>query len=170
MEQLIKQTLNTIAHLANSKQVALFSVLDDYNGILIGGLFKGEFTFPNKTIEFKNTPLEKIILTKHTLTCHGTLIDLLPFPFYKGIDNSFECLCLPFLNDSNEIKGIAVFSKNKNFPLSTECLQTFTTLSPLIVAIMETAFKGELLLKLSTQDRRIKSESSPWWCDVAFTD
>ena len=153
MEELIKQTLSTIARLGNSKQVAMFSVSNDYNGILIGGLIGGEFTLPNKTIEFKNTFLEKIVLTKQILACNGTLVDLLPFPISEeDIQNSFECLCLPFLNNSNEIKGIAVLSKNKESPLSTERLQTLTMLSPLMITIMETTLKSELMGQLSTQD------------------
>ena len=152
MEQLIRQALNVIAHLGNSKRVTLFSVLDNYSGTIIGGLVGGEITLPNKSVQFKNTPLEKVILTKQTRTYPCTLLDLLPFPVYKETFRNFECLCLPLLTENNQIKGVAVLSQKTGTTLSSGYLHLFKTICPLVTSIVEINLKNEQALQSSTYD------------------
>lgn len=152
MEQLIKQALKTLAKLGNSDQVALFSVEDNGVGVMAGGLNKGEFLLPGKRLEFKDTPLEKIISTKQAHTYPGTLVDSLPFPTYKETNNGLGCLCLPLLNDNTKLIGIALLSQKTASPLPTVQVQVLNLLRSLMAVILETAMETEHLIQMATTD------------------
>ncbi|WP_349649213.1 sensor domain-containing diguanylate cyclase [Candidatus Parabeggiatoa sp. HSG14] len=152
MEQLLKQALETIVHLGNDKPVALLSVKDKYDGMVVGGWVKGEFILPSKDIKFKGTPLEKIITTKEAHTYPGTVMESLPFPSYKETNSGFTCLCLPLLGENKKVKGVAVIAQKRGDPLSSDRLQALSTLTPLIAAVVEASIEAERLIKLATRD------------------
>ena len=153
MELLIKQALETIAHLGNDKPVALLSVEDKHKGMVIGGWVKGEFILPNASIQLKGTPLEKIIANKQAHTYPGTVVESLPFPAYKETDSGFSCLCLPLLNaEHNQVKGIVVIAQKRGSPLSSDRLQTLNTIIPLIAVVVAASLEKEHLIELATRD------------------
>ena len=153
MERLIKQALKTIAHLGNNKPVALLSVEDKRKGMVIGGWVKGEFILPNVNIQLNGTPLGKIISNKQAHTYPGTVVESLPFPAYKETKSGFSCLCLPLLSEEkHQVKGVVVIAQKRGSPLSSDRLETLSTLIPLIAAVVEASLEKKHLIELATRD------------------
>lgn len=159
MKQLIKQAVITLARFGNSKQVVLLKVETINNGIIIGAFLNGEFLFSNESIKLNNTPLEKIISTKQTYTYPGTVVKSIPFPIYQDSRSDFSCVCLPLLNEENQVIGIVILTQKIGISLSSERLHVVNLLRPLIAAIIETNVtmtellaERENLLQLSTID------------------
>ena len=159
MKQLIKQAVSTLARFGNSKHVVLLKVENISNGIIVSTFLNGEFLFPNETIKLNNTPLEKIIATKQTYTYPGTLIKSIPFPIYQNPRSDFSCVCLPLLNEENQVIGIVILAQKTGISLSSERLHVLNLLRPFIAAVIETEgtikkfmLEREQLLQLSTID------------------
>ncbi len=157
MEQLIKQTLDTIARLSNSKQIALFNVVDNQNFGILGVLNQGEFISHNREehINIKNTPFEKILSTQETHTFPGGQVNKLslPFPTYKETNSTFKCLCLPLLGGENHpVAGIIVVAQKTEISLPPERLQFLKMLTPLIAAILEATEENKRAIQLTIKD------------------
>ncbi len=152
MDRLIRQALETIANLSNRKPIALLSVEDKHNGMVVGGWVKGECILLHTSIKFKRTPIEKIISTKQAHTYPGTVVESLPFPAYKETKSGFSCLCLPLLSGNSQVKGVVVIAQKRGSPLPADRLQTLNTLIPLIAAVVEASLENERLIQLATRD------------------
>ncbi len=152
MEQLIKQALKSLTKLGNSEHVALLSVEDHGVGVIVGGLNKGEFTLPGKRLEFKDTPLEKVISTKQAHTFHGTIIDSLPMPTHQDAGSGMGCLCIPLQDDNNKLVGLALLSQKSATPLSAGLMQVLNVLRPLMASILQTSMENEHLIQMATLD------------------
>ncbi|MCK5877295.1 MAG: GGDEF domain-containing protein [Candidatus Marithrix sp.] len=151
---LIRQVVETVAKLINSKPTTLLSIKDQVKATIIGGWLKNEFIAYDKEIPIKNTPLEKIILSKEARTYPGKVIESLPFPNYKDSDkkSNFSCLCLPLLSSEQQIKGILIVAQKRGSPIPTEQLETLNTILPLIASILENNLEHERLVQLATTD------------------
>jgi diguanylate cyclase (GGDEF)-like protein len=163
MERLIKQTLEIIAQLSDGKPVTLLSIEDKQRGKVVGGLVKGECVFPHKAIKIKGTPLEKMLSTKEAHTYQGMVFESLPFPAYKETKSGFSCLCLPLLNDKNQLKGIIVIAQKRGSPLAAERLQTLNTILPLFASVIEVGLEHEHLIQLATRDSLTNLYSRPYF-------
>ncbi len=159
MKLLIEQTLYTLARLGNSKQVILFSMLNnDKNEVIakvVGVCSEGKFTAPmEKFINIMDTPLKKVILTKQSLSYPSILIkQFLPISIPDNIGSNLECLCLPLLNEENQqLKGVVILFQETNSLSSNKCLQTLDTLNSMIAAIIEVDQNNETLTRLATND------------------
>jgi diguanylate cyclase (GGDEF)-like protein len=158
MEQLIKQTLDTLARLANSQLVALFRVLDDQNCGVVGVFNQGQVLsqISEKKIKIEETPLAKILSTRQTDIYPCLLIKKwsLPFPTYKNTDSGLECLCLPLLGGAKHpVAGIVVVTRKTGISISSERLQMLKMLTPLIAAIMEeVSTQREQVIESATKD------------------
>ncbi len=151
MERLIKHVLDTLADLGDSEQVALFSIHDTgYTGEIVGGFNQGEFLSEGKIINFKDTPIEQVIKSKQSDTFVGKMYHGLPFPAYVEEVESpeFECLCLPLLDDNEQILGVAILTQKIGISKPDYRIQTLTMLRTLIAAAMENA----RLFQLATTD------------------
>jgi diguanylate cyclase (GGDEF)-like protein len=151
MEQLVKQVLDTLSRVSNSKQITLFQLIDGHNGIILGSFVKGEFILTEQFFQFKDTPLEKIISTKQSGICPGTLIDYLPFATDSEIRNGHEFLCLPLL-ENGQLVGIAILTQKKGTASVTERLQILNLLRPLMATIIKANREYKQLLQLATED------------------
>ncbi|HHB92507.1 MAG TPA: GGDEF domain-containing protein [Thioploca sp.] len=151
---LIKQVIETVAKLINSKPTALITIKNRSTGVIIGGWTKNEFVAYNKEIIIEKTPLEKIIPSKEAHTYPGKVIEALPFPTYKDTDKNsgFSCLCLPLLSSKQQVKGILIVAQKRGNPLPSDRLQTLNSILPLIAAILENNLEHERLIKLATTD------------------
>ncbi|MDM8565591.1 GGDEF domain-containing protein [Candidatus Halobeggiatoa sp. HSG11] len=151
---LIRQVIETVAQLINSKPTALLSIKDQTKGTIIGGWTKNEFVSYNKEISIENTPLEKIIPSKEAHTYPGKVIESLPFPTYKDANkkSNFSCLCLPLLSGEEQVKGILIIAQNRGSLLPSEQLKTLNTILPLIAAILENNLEHEHLVQIATTD------------------
>jgi two-component system cell cycle response regulator len=153
MERLIRQAIKTVADLCQKKPVTLLSIEDKQKGIIIGGWIKGECILPHTSFQIKNTPIEKILLTKQAQTSSGTVVESLPFPANKETKSAFSCLCLPLLSeDGNQIKGVVVIAQKRGSPITADQLQALETIIPLIAAVVEASVENEQLIQLSTKD------------------
>ncbi len=154
MISLIKQVIETVAQLINSKPTAILSIEDQVEGKIIGGWARNEFIAYNKEIKIEATPLEKIVISKEAHTYPGKVIESLPFPTYKNADanSGFSCLCLPLLNSEQLVKGILIIAQKRGSPLPSERLQTLNAILPLIAAILENNLEHERLIRLATTD------------------
>lgn len=151
MERLIKHVLDTLADLGDSEQVALFSIHDTgYTGEIVGGFNQGEFLSEGKIISFKDTPMEQVIKSKQSNTFVGKMYHGLPFPAYvEEVEvPKFECLCLPLLDDNEQILGVAILTQKIGISKPDYRIQTLTMLRTLIAAAMENA----RLFQLATTD------------------
>jgi len=154
MISLIKQVIETVAQLINSKPTAILSIKDQIEGTIIGGWARNEFVAYNKWIKIEATPLEKIVQSREAHTYPGRVVELLPFPTYKDADSksAFSCLCLPLLSSEKIVKGILIIAQKRGSPLPSEQLQTLNAILPLIAAILENNLEHEYLVKLATTD------------------
>ncbi|OAD20507.1 diguanylate cyclase (GGDEF domain), partial [Candidatus Thiomargarita nelsonii] len=142
MEQLIKQTLDTLARLANSQLVALFRVLENQNGGVVGVFKQGQVILHSneRKIKFKDTPFAKIISAGQTQTYPCLIVKKwsLPFPTYKQTNSGFECLCLPLLGgESKPVAGVVVVAQKNGISIPSERLQMLKMLAPLMASILE---------------------------------
>jgi len=140
MEQLIKQTLETIARLANSQLVAIFRVLENQSCGVVGVFKQGQVILHSSEIKikFKDTPFAKIISTRQTQTYPCLFVKKwsLPFPAYKKTNSGFECVCIPLLGgESKPVAGVAAVAKKNG--VASERLQMLKMLSPLMASILE---------------------------------
>ncbi len=152
MERLNKQLLMTLAQLGNSEQILLISLKDEKIGIIVGKLSKGEHSLLGKRLEFKNTPLEKVVSTRQTHTFPGTLLDGIPIPTYTETNSGFGCLCIPLLSEDNNVIGIALLTQKAGIPLPSEKLQILNFLRPLVSSIMGAMMETENLIQMATTD------------------
>lgn len=154
MERLIQHALATIVQLTNGKSITLLRVEDKYRGVVVGGGVKGKIILRAKSVNWKGTPLEKIISTQQAHTYPGTVIESLPFPTNKENNSGFSCLCLPLLDeeDKNQVKGVLVLAQIRGNPLPSDRLETLNMLLPLIVAILAAGSENERLVQLATKD------------------
>jgi diguanylate cyclase (GGDEF)-like protein len=168
MNSLIKQILETLSRLGNSQLVAIFNLVDFENCGVSGVLAKGEFISHSHdiTIKFKNTPLEKVILTGQTLTYPGVLIKnlLLPFPTNDKTISTFECLCIPLLGAEKKVmKGVVILAQKTGTSLSSTHLQMLKMLGPIIVSIVEVTQENEHWIQLATKDKLTKLYTRPYF-------
>lgn len=144
-------------------------MLDDQSGEVVGVLSQGDFDSHchEQKINFKNTPLATIILTMQTATYPGVLVKklLLPFPTYKNIKTSFECLCFPLLgSEVHSVTGIVVLINKIEIPFSSECLQILKMLAPLMAIIMEEVIQGrQRMIELATKDTLTNLYTLPYF-------
>ncbi len=153
MKQLIKYVLNTLAELAQSEQVVLLTVgINNGLGMIVGVFKQGEITLTNKRIKLKGTPLEVIISTKQTKNYPGILLESIPFPSYKQTLNDFVCLCLPLINDKNQVVGIAILEQKIDANLFNFRLKTLDMLRSMIGLSMEIIIENKRLYQIATID------------------
>lgn len=154
MERLIRQALNTLAKLSNSDYIALLTIEENNQvGVLSGGLSKGEFILPGRRLELKNTPLERIVLTKQSNTYPALLVDAVPLPTYQGTKESFGCLCIPLLNDTNtKVVGMILLSQKNIVPHNPERMQAFNALRGLLAAVLDISTESDDLIQMVTRD------------------
>jgi diguanylate cyclase (GGDEF)-like protein len=154
MERLIQHALVTIVQLSNSKSITLLKVEDKYRGVVVGGGVKGEIILCGKSLNWKGTPVEKIISTQEARTYPGTVVESLPFPANKETNSGFSCLCLPLLceEDKNQVKGVLVLAQIRGKPLPSNRLETLNIFLPLLVSILEASSETERLVQLVTKD------------------
>ncbi len=154
MEQLIKQTLDTLARLANSELVALFRVLENQSCGVVGVFKQGQVILHSNKIKFKDTPFAKIISTRQTQTYPCLIVKKwsLPFPTYKKTNSGFECLCLPLLgSESKPVAGVVVVAQKNGIP--SERLQMLKMLAPLMASILDNvSTEREQIIESVTQD------------------
>jgi diguanylate cyclase (GGDEF)-like protein len=168
MNSLIKQILETLACLVNSQLVAIFNLVDFENCGVSGVLAKGEFISHSRdiTIKFKNTPLEKVILTGQTSTYPGVLLKnlLLPFPTYDKTNSTFECLCIPLLGAEKKVMtGVIVLAQKTGTSLPSARLQMLKMLSPIVVSIVKVTQENEHWIQLATKDELTKLYTRPYF-------
>jgi diguanylate cyclase (GGDEF)-like protein len=154
VSHLIKQVLNTIADLGNAKQVTLYSVMDSQKGQVIGVFDKGKITLhQNKSIDFKGTPFEEIILKRQTHTYPGLLLKKsFYFPSYEETGSSFQCLCLPLYIEENEPVSSVVVLNQPAGVIPDGLSPALAKIVPLLAAIMETALENDRWIQLATKD------------------
>lgn len=150
IEKLVKNVLDTLAGLGESEKVALFHVLEDQqSGELVGGFNTGDFIDSGQIIDFAQTPLQVVIESKIPHTFPGFLLaDQLPFPCYEKVNYSFECLCLPLLDEQEHVLGIAIIAQPVGINPPDYRMRTLNMLRTLIAAAMENA----RLFQLATTD------------------
>jgi len=165
MEQLIKQTLDTLARLANSELVALFRVLENQNCGVVGVFKQGQVILHSNKIKFKDTPFAKIISTRQTQTYPCLIVKKwsLPFPTYKKTNSGFECLCLPLLGgESKPVAGVLVVAHKNG--IASERLQMLKMLAPLMASILEdVSTKREQIIESVTQDSLTNLYTRPYF-------
>lgn len=153
MKQLIKYVLSTLAELGQSEQLILLTVGNNSNLGMITGVFKqGDITLPNKRVKLTGTPLEVIISTKQTKNYPGTLIDSLPFPSYKKTHHDFECLCLPLINEKNQVISIAILEQKTGTNLFNFRLKTLDMLRSIIGMSIDISIENRRLYQIATVD------------------
>ena len=168
MKSLIKQILETLARLGNSQLVALFNLVDFENCGVSGVLAKGELISHSRDIKikFKQTPLEKVILTGQISTYPGVLLKdlLLPFPTYDKTNSTFECLCLPLLGAEKKVMtGVIVIAQKTGTSLSSTHLQMLKMLGPIVVSIMKVTEENEHWIQLATKDELTHLYTRPYF-------
>ncbi len=168
MNSLIKQVLDTLSRLGNSQLVALFNVLDFENCGVFGVLAKGEFISHNSEIKFKfkQTPLEKVILSGRTSTYPGKIWKklLLPVPTYEKNNRTFDCLCLPLLGAEEEVvTGVVVIAQKIDTSLPSARLQMLQMLMPMVANIVEVTQENERWIQLATKDELTKLYTRPYF-------
>lgn len=152
MEQLTRKMLDTLANLGNSEHTTLISVENTSTGILVAGLNEGKFVYLNRHIEFKGSPLERIIISRQFQTFPATFIELSVFPVYEKT-TSLDCLCMPLLNERLKVVGIAVLSQKMHTNLPHERLQILNVLASLLAITLE---ENSRLEQLATTDQLTK--------------
>lgn len=152
MEQLIRKMLDTLANLGNSEHTTLISVENTNTGVLIAGLNEGKFVYLNKYIEFKGSPLERIITSRQFQTFPATFVEFSVFPVYEKTTSS-DCLCIPLLNERLKVIGIAVLSQRAHTNLSHERLQILNVIASLLAITLE---ENSRLEQLATTDQLTK--------------
>jgi diguanylate cyclase (GGDEF)-like protein len=163
MERLMKRALEIIAQLSDGKPVTLLSLEEKHKAIVVGGFVKGELIFPNKSINLKGNPVEKMILAKEAHTYPGMVVESLPFPAPKDTKSGFSCLCLPLMNENSQVKGIIVIAQKRGKPLVAERLNTLNTILPLIATVIDTSLEHERLIQLATRDSLTDLYSRPYF-------
>jgi diguanylate cyclase (GGDEF)-like protein len=153
VSHLIKQVLDTIADLGNSKQLTLYGVMDSQNGQVIGVFDKGKITLhQNKYIDFKGTPFEEIILKGKIHTYPGFIFKKsFYFPSYAENNSGSKCLCLPLSEDNKPVSSIVVFNQPVGVNIDYIPL-ALAKIVPLLAAIMETALENDRWIQLATKD------------------
>jgi len=168
MNSLIEQILETLSSLGNSQLVALFNLVDFEKCGVLGVLAKGEFISHSRdiTIKFKNTPLEKVILTGQTSTYPGVLFKklLLPFPTYDTSNSTFECLCLPLLGtEKKAMTGVIVLAQKTGTSLPLARLQMLKMLKPMVASIIKVTQENEHWIQLATKDELTNLYTRPYF-------
>lgn len=150
MPRIMKHVLDALADLGESEQVALLSIPDPTQPVcqVDGGFSHGEFIPPGRLIPFRGTPLETVIQSREAATFPGGLVENIPFPLETGQDSDLECLCMPLMNDADQLMGIAVLGQQKGVSSSEFRLRTLSMLRTLISAAMENA----RLFQMATTD------------------
>jgi two-component system, cell cycle response regulator len=163
MERLMRRALEIIARLSDGKPITLLSVEEKHKGMVVGGFVKGELIFPNKKINLKGNPVEKMISAKEAHTYPGMVVESLPFPAPKDNKSGFSCLCLPLLNEKSQVKGIIIIAQKRGHPLAAERLNSLNTILPLIATVIETSLEHERLIQLATRDSLTELYSRPYF-------
>ncbi len=168
MNSLIEQILETLSSLGNSQLVALLNIVDFEKCGVLGVLAKGEFISHSRdlTIKFKNTPLEKVLLTGQTSTYPGVLFKklLLPFPTYDKSNTTFECLCVPLLGAEKKVMtGVIVLAKKTGSSLPLARLQMLKMLIPMVASIVKVTQENERWIELATKDKLTNLYTRPYF-------
>lgn len=136
MERLAKQIVGTLANLGNSGYVTLISVENSRQGTVVAGFNEGKFIFSGKRIEFKDSPLDRVVAGRQFQTFPAMFTEALLFPAHQKTV-SLDCLCLPLLNENFKVIGIALLSQKMHANLPPDRLQTLGTITSLIATSIE---------------------------------
>jgi len=152
MEQLTKKMLDTLANLGNSEHTTLISTENTSKGVLVAGFNEGKFIQLNKHIEFKESPLDRITISRQFQTFPATFVESIVFPVYEKTIN-LDCLCIPLLNERFKMIGIAILSQRTHINLPHERLQTLNVIASLLAVTLE---EHNRLEQLATTDQLTK--------------